>query len=104
PLYRGGGPEGGNKQHHVVQTRAHPPHGLIDADTHLPAFEWTESLLFESVKSAIPHERGEKADIQQRGSIAAAMLAIVGNADAARLCVPVARIMTTGTGCRSGSR
>src|SRR5262245_13918586 len=32
------------------------------------------------------------------------MLAIVGNADAARLCVRVARIMTAGTGRRSGSR
>src|SRR5262245_43132597 len=89
---------------HVLRIRIHPLHGLLNADPHLPALEWTESLLFEGVKSAIPHERGEKSDIQQRGSIAPPMLATVGYADAARLCKRVARIMTTGTGRRSGSR
>src|SRR5215813_2865928 len=62
-----GGPaaESGPKKLHVLRIRIHPPHGLIDADTHLPALEWTEGLLLECAKSAIPHERGEKAGIQQ---------------------------------------
>src|SRR5215510_10245173 len=89
---------------HVLRIRIHPLHGLLNADPHLPALERTESLLLERLKSAIPHERREKADIQQRGSITPPVPSIVRDADRTGLRVSEARIVTTGAGCRAGSR